>query len=146
MGRYYQLRLVLSKRFSGESMHKVQIDKHEVELGKIPAKLGWKVLHDLGRICGESLVEASEDRFAEAIAALFKNSSSDEMFELIETLAKNVIVDHGKLDLTNYALVMKCMKELLLFNFSDFFSPLEAALKGLVSQEQPASETKPSQN
>lgn len=127
-------------------MHKVQIGDHAVELGKIHAKLGWKILHDLGRICGESLVEASEDRFAEAIAALFKNSSSDEMFEMMEKLADYVVVDNGNLNLADYSLVMKCMKELLLHNFSDFFSPLEAALKGLMSQETQASEAKPSQS
>jgi hypothetical protein len=127
-------------------MHKVMVGDHAVELGKIHAKLGWKILHDLGRICGESLVEASEDRFAEAIAALFKNSSSDELFEMMEKLADYIIVDHGKLDLTNYSLTMKCIKELLMFNFSDFFSPLEAALKGLMSQVQQPNEPNPSQS
>ena len=124
-------------------MHKIEIDGHKVELGKIDARTGWKVLHDLGRICGESLVQASEDRFAEAIAALFKNSGSDEIYELIETLAKDVVVDNGHLDLRQYGLVAKCMKELLMFNFDDFFSPLENALNSLMSQD--TQESEPSQ-
>ena len=121
-------------------MHKIEIDGHKVELGKIDAKTGWKVLHDIGRICGESLVDASEDRFAEAISGLFKNSSSDEIYALIERLAQDVVVDNGRLDLRQYGLVVKCMKELLLYNFNDFFSPLEDALKKLMFQDEQSTE------
>jgi len=119
-------------------LHEVKIDGKKCRLGKITAKLGWKILHDLGRICGESLVEASDDKFAEAIASLFKNSTADEIFELLELLAPDVIVENGSLDLADYKMTMLCMKELLMYNFSDFFSPLIDALKSF--QEEDISE------
>ena len=126
--------------------HKAVVSGKNCTFGRISAKIGWKILHDLGRICGESLVEASEDRFAQSIASLFKNSTSDEIFELLELLAPDVLVEGKDLDLTDYKMVMLCMKELLMYNFSDFFSPLEAALKALASQVQADNKEAPSQS
>ena len=106
-----------------------------VELGKIDARIGWYLLHDLGRICGESLVHASEDRFASAVESLFKNSKREEVFAIIEALSEDVRVDGKKLDLRDYGLVSLCLKEILMYNFEDFFSPLGNALENLRAPE-----------
>ena len=115
---------------------------YEVRIGKMLAKPGWFLLHDLGRICGASLVEASEERFASAVSALFSHSRKDEIYAILEMIAKEVVVDGGKLDLNNYGLTLKCVKEFMLHNFEDFFSPLVDALKNTVEQSrQPEPET-----
>ena len=107
------------------------IDGHEVKLGHLGARQGWLILHKLGRMVGESLVDASEDRFASAIAALFKNTEGDELYRLLEELSAQILVDNDRLSLRNYGLTMKCMKELLMHNFADFFSPFQEAMEGL---------------
>lgn len=114
----------------------------KVFLGKIDARVGWYLLHDLGRICGESLVHASEDRFASAVEALFKNSSREELFMIIEQLSKDIAIDGGKLDLRDYGFVAACIKESLLYNFEDFFSPLVNALENLRAPATPVEEEK----
>jgi hypothetical protein len=117
---------------------KTTIDGKEVTIGTIGARQGWKMLHDLGRIGGESLVEASEDNFASAISALFKNSDHEEFYEMLELIADNIIVDGKKLDLNKYGLVGKCTVAFMKHNFNDFFSPLADALKRL---QEPESES-----
>lgn len=112
-------------------MKTITIDDHEVRLAKLSAKQGWKILHKLGKLLGPSIAEATEDRFGAAVSALFEKSTSDEIYGLIEELGQKIIVDGKDLDLAAYGLTLKCVKELLIYNFEDFFSPLVEGLKSL---------------
>lgn len=114
-------------------MKTVTIDDHEVRLSKLSAKQGWKVLHKLGRLLGPSLAEAAKENFAGALALLFEKSDADEIYSLVEELSSKVIVDGKDLDLAQYGLVIKCIKELIMYNFEDFFSPLTGALSSMKS-------------
>lgn len=114
-------------------MKTISIDGHDVKLCKLPARQGWKVLHKLGRLLGPSIAEASNDNFGQALSVLFEKSESEEVYSLIEELGKQVIVDNNDLDLSKYGLTIKCIKELIMYNFEDFFSPLGGALKSFKS-------------
>lgn len=116
-------------------MKKVTINGKKVELEKIDAKTGWYLLHDLGRICGESLVHASEDRLASAVAELFKNSEKEEVFEMVQNMCQYILVEGVMPKPNDYSMVMKALKELLAYNFEDFFSPLENALRSLTNSQ-----------
>ena len=116
-------------------MKKVTINGKKVELERIDAKTGWYLLHDLGRICGESLIHASEDRLASAISELFKNSSKEEVFDMVQNMCQYILVEGVNPKPNDYSMVMKAFKELLAYNFEDFFSPLESALNNLMSSQ-----------
>ena len=109
-------------------MHTKKIDGKVCSFSKIPAKEGWGIVHDLGRILGPSFGSFADGNFSNAIDLFFKNCPKDEFCEFLEKMAPKIIVEDGKLDLGQYGLVLKCIKELLFYNFEDFFSQLFSEL------------------
>lgn len=110
----------------------VTIKGREVGLSKIHAEEGYRLIHKLGRCLGPSVGSFAEDKFKEGIELFFRNMSEDELIATIKQLQPKIVVDGSKLDISDYSLTMLAIKELLLYNFEDFFSPIASALSNMV--------------
>lgn len=113
-------------------MKTVTIKGHEVQLSKIHAEEGYRLLHKLGRCLGPSIGSFAEDNFKAGIELFFRNMSEDELVKTIKQLQPKIVVDGGKLNISDYSITMLAIKELLFYNFEDFFSPISDALKSMV--------------
>jgi hypothetical protein len=112
-------------------MKTIQIQGKEVVVTKLIAREGYRVLHKLGRTIGPALGEMANDNLGKGIGLFFNSLSEDELFDFMTQMAPKITVDNKKLDLAEYGFSFQCVKELLLYNFEDFFSPLLDALGDL---------------
>ena len=116
-------------------MKELEIKGKNIKLTKIHAEEGYRLLHKLGRVLGPSLGKLAEDKIGDAINLFFQNLSEDDLVRLVNQLAPKIIVDGKNLDKSDYGLTMACIKELLIYNFEDFFSPVADALKDFGVQQ-----------
>ena len=115
-------------------MKTITLNDKEVQLYKLPAKQGYRVLHKLGKTLGPALGEMANDNLGAGIGLFFQNLGEDELYTFMTSLEPKVVVNGKKLDLDDYGFAFQCIKELLLYNFEDFFSPLLGALNDLKHQ------------
>ncbi len=112
-------------------MKTVSIAGKEVQVSKLVAREGYRVLHKLGKTLGPALGEMANDNLGKGIGLFFNSLGEDELFDFMTQMAPKIIVNGGKLNLEDYGFSFQCVKELLLYNFEDFFSPLLDALGDL---------------
>ena len=112
-------------------MHSVTIDNKKVSIQKFGAKEGWKLVRKLAALIGPSVADLADEKFSEAVVHLFDKLPEDEFLALLDQLTGVCLVDDAKYDsnhLGDYMFTLKVCKEVLEYNFSDFFSPIKRAM------------------
>ncbi len=112
-------------------MKTVSIAGKEVQVSKMVAREGYRVLHKLGKTLGPAMGEMANDNLGAGIGLFFNSLGEDDLFDFMSKMEPKIMVNGKKLDLADYGFAFQCVKELLLYNFEDFFSPLLDALGDL---------------
>jgi hypothetical protein len=78
---------------------------------------------------------AKED-YGDAVKSLFDKCDEDQLISLLQQLTSVTLVDDKKFDhLAEYMFTLNVCKEVLKYNFNDFFSPIQEVMAGLLSEK-----------
>jgi len=116
-------------------MKELNLSGKEVTITKFGAIQGWKMLHRLIGLAGPALGHAAEDNYERAISSVFEKCKEDDLIKLITDLTVVTLIGGRKPvfneDFKDYSFTIELCKEVIEYNFSDFFSTVLQGLKGI---------------
>jgi hypothetical protein len=115
------------------SLHEISIQGKSVSIGKAGAVEGWKLIHRLSKAMGPFIDCLGKGEIGEGIAKSMGSMSSDELVALLRDLTSSVLVDgrkFGEAEFSDYGFTLLVVTEVIKYNFSGFFLPIQQGLSG----------------
>jgi hypothetical protein len=119
-------------------MKEMIIQGKNVSVTKFGAVEGWKLLHKLVSILGPSIAEITDDHIAKGTQLLFDKMDENQMISLLQQLTSVCLIDGRKVDFASdckdYLFTVELCKEVIEYNFKDFFLGVVSQVTGLLDK------------
>jgi len=119
-------------------MKEISINGKVVTVTKFGAVEGWKLLHKLISTVGPSIAEVTDDHIAEATKMLFDKMDETQMIAMLQQLLGVCLIDGRKVDFQtdcqDYMFTLEICKEVIEYNFKDFFLGVVQQVTGLLNK------------
>lgn len=119
------------------SLFEVTVQGKSISIGKVGAVEGWKMIHRLSKHLSPIIDGLAKGEIGKALGQAMASMTGDELIALLRDLTSNVLVDGKKFseaDLADYSFTILVITEVVKYNYSGFFLPIQQGLKDTSDQ------------